>query len=58
MDEENFTDFREMKGREEIDVKEIEEYFRKRGIDLEAGIARIKAMVERRKREIEEKPKE
>ncbi len=58
MDEKKFTDLRIKKVRELIDEKEIEKYFKKRGIDLEGGIERIKKMVDRCEKEIERKAAE
>jgi hypothetical protein len=51
MHEKNFTSLTKKTPGEEVKQKEIEEYFRKQGTDLEAGIKRIKEMVERHKRE-------
>jgi len=42
---------------DEINVEEIEKYFRDKGLDLEAGILRIKNMVENHKKRIEEEEK-
>jgi len=44
----------EENNRDEIDVEKIEKYFKDKGLDLNAGIEKIKATVEKLKKQIEE----